>query len=174
MTKREELESALANVEAALIGVVTNSGGFRRSDWAEVDSNIEKHRACCRRARAALVEMNRSPSTEELDNSADVLIEQLQSVDKQSAAHSSFQRKISRQRNNGERSDSRGAVVSGRVDSNDVYSETTPPRERRGAAIRRRLPLRQSLNLLALVIAYLQYYFIDVYLQIVGLPSVFG
>jgi hemerythrin-like domain-containing protein len=61
-------------------------------------------------------------------------------------------------------------------DSEKVAGFLAVPRAQilpRGVANARRLLVKQTIGLLALVLAYLQYYYFDVQLQILSLPSVF-
>lgn len=59
MTKRKNLETAVANAEALLkhaVKELADGGGFRNN----ATENIEKARANCREARAALTKLERA------------------------------------------------------------------------------------------------------------------
>jgi hypothetical protein len=59
VTKREELEAALAKAEAALAKAVINAGKVD-SDRAEANAKLDNARAHCRRAHMALIELDDS------------------------------------------------------------------------------------------------------------------
>jgi multidrug resistance efflux pump len=139
VTKREELEAALAEAEAALAAAAVDTARIG-IDRVGADANLEKARACCRQIRAALVKLSRAEYLSGSDERNDAKAKQ-PVLDPGKAA----------------------VAVPAAV-------QTTSPK-----AARTQPPLvRQTVSLLGLTLAYLQYFYFDVQLQIVSLPSVFG
>jgi hypothetical protein len=62
VTKRKELEAALAKAEAALAIAATIAAKIDQGQDKAID-NLEKARAYCRQAHAALVKQKRSDTT---------------------------------------------------------------------------------------------------------------
>lgn len=94
MTKRKELEAALAKAEAALADAVINATKVD-ADRVEANANLDKTRAYCRQVRAALVELNRSESRARSGEWIDTLIKQFGEVSKRGATASSPSRQAS-------------------------------------------------------------------------------
>lgn len=147
MSHRQELEVALDEAEAQLAKAVEARARLD-TDATEADARIDKARVLCRLVRGALAGLDRA---------------------EQESAVSA-----------GEPGEQAGPSVRG---------APKPPGKPRRKAIRQlfagvlswefigrgrtdwRLIARQAFMLLALVLAYLQYYFFDVQLQVVRLPS---
>jgi len=129
VSKREELEAALADAEAALADAVVDAAGIG-TDREAADARLEKARSRCRQVRATLVRLDRAKYLSCADERDDAKINQVVvaiPVAAQAPGH--------------------GA------------ERTQPPL------------LRQTVCLLALTLAFLQYFYFDVQLQIVSLPS---
>lgn len=170
MTKREELEAALAKAEAALVDAVINTAKLD-GDRAEANANIDKARAYCRRARAALIELKHSDSMAGSGEGVDILISQLGEVSKRGATASPPSRQLSehavRGKNKRSQDESRQPIHR----FNIVFSAQEPSP---GDALARPSLARQAIGFVALILAYLQYYYFDVQLQILSLPSNFA
>ncbi len=162
MTKRKELEAALANAEAALAEAAINAAKVG-ANRAEANANLDKTRAYCYRVRAALDELDRSAATAGANEQIDIPVKQSKEVSRQRAIATppSLQpsRHVDRGDNKRSQDESRRRKPVQRLDQSDVL---------------KRSPLtRQAVGLLALVLAYLLYFHIDVQLQIMSLRSVF-
>lgn len=172
MTKREELEAALAKAEAALADAVISASTVD-ADRAEANANLEKARAYCRRVRAALIELNRSKPTARSGEEIDILIRQLLEVSKLMAGARSPSRQLSehpvRGKNNRSQDESRRQEPVHGFNIGFLAHELSP----RDALARQSL-IRQTIGLSALTLAFLQYYYFDVQLQILSLPSNFA
>ena len=172
MTKREELEAALAKVEVDLTDAVINAAKVD-AHRLEANAHLDKARAYCRQVRAALVKLNRSESIDWSGEWIDTLIKQLGEVSKRRATASPPSRQLSEHAVRGE--NKRSQDESRRRKSihrfNIGFSAQEP--SSRDALARPPL-LRQTIGLLALILAYLLYFHVDVQLQIVSLPSTFG
>jgi len=144
---RAELEAALAEAKAQLTEAVEARARLN-ADAAEASAKIERARALCRHARAALIEFDhaepeRAKSTVGLKERTEPLA---------SAAQRSARRPWRKAIHQ---------LIGGFL-----------AHEFAGKGNNVRLLARQSVMLLALVLAYLQYYFFDVHLQIARLPSI--
>jgi multidrug resistance efflux pump len=139
VTKREELEAALAEAEAAL-AVAVAEAATTGVDRVGAEAKLEKTRACCRQMRAALVKLNRAESQVSSDERNDAKTKQ-----------------------SGEIAGPPAAAIPASVQARSPKAARTQPQL-----------MRQTISLLGLTLAYLQYFYIDVQLQIVSLPSVFG
>ncbi len=153
MARREELESALAKAEAALADAVSNSSGLD-TDRDEANASLEQTRAFCRRARAALAELKRSERASRSSESIDTMIRQLLEIPRRKTAATPPLRQSNEHGGRGEK---------------NKRSKPGP----RGARASPSL-LRRSIGLLALVLAYLQFFYLDVQLDILRLPTIFG
>lgn len=171
MPKREELEAALVKAEAALANAVINAAKVD-GDRVEANANLEKARAYCRRLRAALIEVNRLIPATRFSEEFNIEIRQLLEVSKRMAGASPPSRQLSkhpvRAKNN------RSQDKSGRREPVHRFNigfsaQGLSPRDglARGALI------RQAIGLFALILAYLQFYYFEVQLQILRLPSIF-
>lgn len=174
MTKREELEAALAHAEAAreileaalaeaqaaLVNTVTDVSKAD-ADWAEASAKVEKARVRCRQLRAAL----RDPALAELITRSreriDTLTKQTGELPKREATASPpFIQP-------------REHAVHGENKRSQDESRRRKLIDRFSNALATSPHVRETIGLLALVLAYLQYYYFDVQLQIMGLPSIF-
>lgn len=172
MTKREELEAALARAEAALVNAVINAAEVD-ADRVEANAMLDKERAYCRQVRAALVELNRSESIvfRCLDLSCDLLfsprttcwvkcLEGAFAVAPQLATSSNCPIRMS--------TPSPDQAIH-RFNIGFSAQEPSPK-----DALARPALLRQTIDLLALSLTYLLYFHVDVQLQILSLPSIFS
>jgi hypothetical protein len=157
--ERERLEATLAKAKAALVNTVTNAARID-VDRAEANAKVDQARAYCRQLRAALSELNRSGPKSRSHASIGGPTKQIEEVSKQAAA-SILPSGLSRE----------PAVHELRSGLADEFGRPTPKR-RFNAVPARSILLRQTIGLLALTLAYLQYYYFDVQLQIVNLPSI--
>jgi hypothetical protein len=156
VTQREELKAALAKAEAALAEAVVSS---TQADLhpAETNASLDKARAYCRQAHAALVELDRSESSAVPGEGVDTLIRHLEEVS-DGAATASVPPSM--------------PATGGEYAGSQYEFGPKKPVRRIDTAIARSPLTRQTINLLALTLAYLQYYYFDVQLQIMSLPSV--
>ena len=148
MSHRAELEAALAEAKAQLAEAVEARARLN-ADAAEANAKIERARGLCRHARAALIEFDhaepeRAKSTVGLEERTAPLARAARRP-----ARRSWRKAIHR-------------LVGGFL-AREFAGKGNPSV---------RLLARQSVMLLALVLAYLQYYFFDVHLQIARLPSI--
>lgn len=174
MDERQQLEADLENAKdalaraAAALGSMTtthatanatprngNSSlrssvttlGLTRADQAKVDqaqSNLEEARVRCRRAAAALNAFNRANATPWSTQTGTYLVRKVKSDDAK-ASHRGKSSGAAATRHKSKANASRGILS-------------------------RALLIKQSVMLSALVLAYLQYYLIDINLQIAQLP----
>jgi len=170
MTKQEELETALAKAEAALANAVINTSTVDAAQ-AEANTNLEKARAHCRQVRAALNAFKRLGPTARLGDEFDIHIRQLLDVSKRLAEASHPSRQLSEhpvRANNGLQEDS------ARQEPVHPFNIGSSPRKLSPTdALTRRPLIPQTIALFALTLAYLQYYYFEVQLQILSLPSIF-
>ena len=156
MTKREELEAAFAKAEAVLTDAALKAAKAD-GNRAEANAKLDKARAYCRQLRAALVELNRSDSTEAAKREASA-----SPPSTQLSEHSVHGENKTAQDESGQRKP---------IPRFNVGFSAQEPSPRDAPA---RPPiLRQTIGLLALTLTYLLYFHIDVQLQIVMLPSIF-
>jgi hypothetical protein len=173
VTKREELEAALAKTEAArdrleaalakaktaLVNTVTDASKID-ADQADASAKVEKARARCRQLRAALAD----PSQAEFITRSRERIGALARRPDEPA-----KREVSA-------SPPAQALVEPPVRGGNGKAQDPSRRQKlihRFDHVLAALPhARETIGLLALVIAYLQYYYFDVHLQIMSLPSV--
>jgi len=172
MTKREELKAALAKAEAALADAVINAAKVD-GDRAEAIASVEKARAYCRRVRAALIEVKHLEPAARLGEELDIHIRQLLEISKRMPEASPPSRQASehpvRGKNNGSQDESGRRKPVHRFNIGFLALELSP----RGALARRSL-MRQAIGLSALILTYLEYFYIDIQLQIASLPSIFA
>ncbi|HMH18992.1 MAG TPA: hypothetical protein VK572_12690 [Burkholderiales bacterium] len=142
MSTREELEAALAEAEAELARAVAGRAAAA-VDVAE--AKLERARAHCRHARTALAEMNRA---EPAARSVGRTEKSNRSAEQPSKEYTGPRRSV--------------------LGFLSAFSARLPAKN----APSRQLIARQGLMLLALVLAYLQYYFLDVNLKVSLLPSI--
>jgi len=156
VTRREELKAALTKAEEALAAAVVSS---TQADLhpTETNASLDKARAYCRQAHAALVELNRSESIAVSGEGVDTLIRHLEQVS-DGAVKASIPSSMP----------TAGGKYPG---SRDEFGPKKPAR-RIDAGIAKSPLARHTVNLTALILAYLQYYYFDVQLQIMSLPSI--
>lgn len=171
VTKLEELRAALAKAETALANAAIIAATVD-GDRAEANTNVDKARAYCRRVRAALLEVNHLEPTARLGEEIDILIRQLLEVSKRMADASPPSRQLSehpvRAKNNRSQDESGRREPVHRSNIGFLAQELSP----RDALARRSL-VRQAIGLFTLTLAYLQYHYFEVQLQILSLPSIF-
>src|SRR3989304_2806063 len=138
-------------------------------DRAEAYANIDKIRAYCRRARAELIELKHSESIARSGEGVNILIRQLGEVSKRGATASPPSRQSSEHAVRGERSHDESRQPIHRFSIGFSVQEPSP-----GNALARPSLARQAIGFVALILAYLQYYYFDVQLQILSLPSNFA
>ena len=156
---REYLEAALAEAKAALLNTVTDASKID-ANRDEVNAKVDKARARCRQLRAALVELDHAGEFETRSHERmDTLIRQSEELSKQELTASP---PSIRSRDHAVRGENRG--------SQDESGKEPGPK----VALARSTLIRQAIELSCLVFAYLLYFHIDVQLQIVTMPSVFG
>jgi chromosome segregation ATPase len=157
---REYLESALAEAQAALVNTVTDVSKID-VNREEAQAKVENARARCRQLRAALAKSDHAG-----------LIVRL------------HERIVASARPSGGEP-SRQATVESTVPKESAGQATQGENKRSQEESRRRkaihpfintlvasLPMRRGIGLLGLVLAYLQYYILDIQLQILLLPSI--
>jgi hypothetical protein len=143
MGQRQELEAALAKAEADLAQAVSDRVEAH-ANVAEADAHLERARATCRHVHGTLVELIRAePPPKPAKPAAST-----QGVVAEAAPSTKPRQTIRRFLHD---------FLAGKLGSANAAS--------------RRMIARQSFMLLALVLAYLQYYFFDINLQVVRLPS---
>lgn len=154
---REMLEAALAEAEAALVNTVTDASTID-ANREEASAKVEKARARCRQLRAALADPGRSELVTRSRERMEALPEE-SDAPKEVAASPQQRPRSERPAGNG----SRGSRFASRLGQRMRQLNGTLAGSRHA---------RESIGLSALVLAYLQYYYFDVQLQIVTLPSV--
>lgn len=162
MTRREELEAALAMAQAVLadaVFIAANGDG----NQAEANADLERARAHCREIRAALVKLDRSESMAPPVNQSSEAAEGVVAPSPpstQSGEHSV------RGRGRATRNKSRKRNPVHRL---QVGASARKPRP--GYTPARSVLVRQTVGLLALILAYLFYFQMGVELQIQRLPT---
>jgi hypothetical protein len=167
---REYLEAALARAEAALIDSVAD-GSRLDANRAEAAADVDRARARCRRLRAALVQLDASASRASLREWSSSQVMQSREGFKPDAPASpssipSTAPAVCSESKNSQREPSQGKTIH-RADTGSAARETEP----RDVCARSAL-LRQTIDLSALILAYLAYFHVDVQLQILNLPSI--
>lgn len=155
VSRREELESALAKAEAALAQAVIDSARAD-ADPVEANANLDNTRAYCRQVRAALAELNRSESTAWPGAWIDALIRQFEELSKRGVtasppSRSSDERAVLSD-NKGSRDASRQRIAVRRFNMGFSAQDRGP-----GDAPARRPLLWQIIGLLAVLLACLVY-----------------
>ena len=148
MGRREDLESALARAEAELALAVA-ARAEAHANVAEADAKLERARAVCRHLHDSLVELIRAepPRAVEAKKPAEALPE-----------------------STGDDAVPVGKRLRGTLQ--EFLAGLRVAGSRAVNAAGGRALARQSFMLLALVLAYLQYYFFDVNLQVSRMPSI--
>jgi hypothetical protein len=168
---RERLEAALTKAEAALVNTV--------ADAAKIDTNradaavrVEMARARYRQLHAALVEPGHSEHITRSRKRMDTLIKQSEELPKREAAKSMPSIQSSDYALHGESKGSQDESKQRKpIHQTDVSSSVQIPGIS-GVRAPQYL-LRQTVGLLALVLAYLAYFHVDAQLQIASLPWIF-
>jgi len=158
-TERERLEAALIEAEAALVSTVTDAAKID-ANRAETSANVEKARARCRQLRAALLERGYTEFIRRSHSGINTLFSQSREPSNRGAAAASPPQQSGGQAVRGERKNAPDETRQRKQASQvkDVFAAS--PR------------VRETIGLLSLVAAYLQYYYFDIQLQIMSLPSV--
>jgi hypothetical protein len=156
---REYLEAALAKAEAELFNTVTDASKID-ANRAEAIAKVENARARCRQLRAGLVKSSHSKCITRSRERIDVKIPQSDELSKRAATARAPSRQLSRNAVRGENKQAHDDSLRWKPIHRFNDALATPQR------------VREISGLLALVLAYLQYYFLDVHLQIMSLPSV--
>ena len=159
--EREHLEAVLARAEAALVNTATDAAKID-ANRADASANLDRARADCVRARAALREYARSkPKTTSHERGfvqAHEIPDEPMPVSAPKARAGSAPTPIDKQ----------GTGLGGKKSTSSLRPRNLIRRV--DSAFARSQLLRQTVGLLALALAYLQYYFFDVQLQIMNLP----
>jgi hypothetical protein len=178
VTKREELEAALVQADAALakaavalVNTVTDASKID-ANRAEASANLDKARANCVRVRAALREFNHSNPIVTSHERGYIQVGESEDVPKPSviASPPSIQSRDHALRGERKRSqdESRKRKPVHRFKISFSGQEPSPE-----DALARSTLIRQTIDLLALILTYLLYFHADVQLQILMLPSIF-
>jgi hypothetical protein len=159
VTKREELEAAVNQAEAALVDTVAETAKVE-ADRDEASAEVERARARCRQFRAALVELGDSNFITQSREPVGASITRSEERPKRAATANPPSR--------------RSRVRAGRGENKRLQDENRQrkPIHRFNYALAASPTVRESVGLLALLLAYFQYYYIDVQLQIVSLHPV--
>ena len=169
VTKREELEAALAKAEAALANAVVNAAKVD-GDRAEANTKLDKARAYCRRVRTALIELDGSQFLARPRKRINTPIKQSGEDSRRSATANPPSRPLSghpvRGENKRSQNESRPRKAIHRFNIGFSAQETKPGNARATPSL-----LRQTIGFLALILTYLLYFHVDVQLQILRLPS---
>jgi hypothetical protein len=172
--KREELEAALAEAEAAeehleaelakaqsaLVNTVTDASRID-ANREEAQVKVENARARCRQLRAVLANPGHADLITRLRERIDSSTELPGGAPPKQATVASASP-----------DESAGRAVRAEGSESDEGNRQPRTSHRPMDALAVSLHLRRGIGLLVLVLAYLQYYFLDVQLQIVLLPSV--
>jgi hypothetical protein len=171
VAQRKELEDALAEAEAALAAAARDLPplGTGRD---EAIAEIEKARAYCRQARAALIDLSRTEATAKPDEKVGVLIRKLLEI---SEPHAPAGVPAAPSGKLAVRGDSRKSQDGSQRPDSNRRSDADRAAPEPGTPDAPAMPslARQGVSLLSLSASYLQYYFFDVHLQILSLPSLF-
>jgi len=172
VTKRDELEAALAKAEAALAKAVINAAKVD-GDPAKANAKLDKARANCRRIRVALIELDDSELIAWSRKWINTPTKQSGEDSKRSAGASPPSRPSSEHPVRGENKKSQHESSPRKAIHriNIGFSAQDP---KPGDARARPSLLRQAVGLFALILTYLLYFHVDVQLQILSLPSIFG
>ena len=166
---REYLEAALAKAEAALVTTVTDAAKID-ANRSEANAKVDKARARCRQLRAALVDPDHSEFITRSRERVNTLAKQSEGLSKREATASSLSTQISEHLARGENAQHKFGQRKPNQGFNSGFSKQEPvPKD----APARPYLLRQTIGLLALTSAYLAYFHVDVQLQIICLPSIF-
>ena len=195
MAKDNELDAVLAAAEDALTRVAVGTADIGEA-WADVRRRIERVRPQCRQLRIALARLDESRTPDnadtarahcrelrvalrELHPAAAItyrcdqpwcsLLESPRTTCWRSALEGMLPDPLLERLAFGPEANAGGPDLAiAHQDAVAAGRETAPKAARATPSL-----LRQTFDLFTLVVAYLQYYFIDVCLQIVSLPSLF-
>jgi len=131
---------------------------------AEANANLERARAYCRQARAALVNLDRSESMDTPGRHSGKTAKGVVAASPPSTQSSEH---TVRGQGRASRNEARNRKPVRRL---KVGGSAHKPRS--GNAFIRSLLVRQAIGLLALILAYLFYFQMDVQLQILSMPSI--
>jgi len=157
---REVLEVAFAEATAALLNTVTDAAKID-ANQAEASAKVEKARARCRQLRAALAEPNHVDFITRSRERLNALAKQIVTL-----PHALETLANSPSEQSGEH------AVRGENEKSQDRSRRRSPIYRFKSSLATSPHVRETIGLLALVLAYLQYYYFDVQLQILRLPSI--
>jgi hypothetical protein len=168
---REQLEAALVKAEAALINTVTDASKID-ANRADANAKVDQARARCRQLRAALIEPGHSEFATRSRKRMDTPVRQSEELSKRKATGSLPSIQPSEQAvlgtSNRSQDEPRQRKPSHRSDVSASAQEPGPKDARARPDL-----LRQTIGFLALTLAYLAYFHVDVQLKIVNLPSIF-
>jgi hypothetical protein len=156
---REELEAFLEEAKAALVTTVTDASKID-ANRADAEAKVEKARARCRQLRSALADPGQLEFITRSRERLDALIWQSGEPPRDASAANPLSKQA---RPRAPRGESEGSRL-GRAWKKQANLSRT--------ALAISPHMRGTVGLLALVLAYLQYYFLDVQFQILVLPSV--
>jgi hypothetical protein len=168
---RERLEAALAEAEAALINTVSDTANIVDANWADANVKVEKARARCRQLRAALVDRDHANRITRSRVRSDAGIKQSEELPKQELAASppAIQPRdhalAGESKRSQDESRRRNPIQRFRM---FFSGEELNPKDARA----RSTLIRQAIEFLGLVLAYLLYFHIDVQLRILRLLSI--
>jgi hypothetical protein len=157
---RAHLEAALTEAQAALVNTVTDTSKVG-ADWAEASAKVEKARVRCRQLRAAFLDPEYSKIITRSRERLDRLSKQSEELPRQELAPALPSIQSGDCVLRGENKSSQGESRRRQSNHRFINGLTTSPR------------IRETIGLLALVLAYLQYYYFDVQLRIMSLPWIF-
>lgn len=197
MRKRETLDAQLSIAEAAIVRATFGSAVIG-AGWTDTKFKLDRARLYCRQLRAVLVELNDSESTDKLDKARAycrevraVLLELRPTATIPFNCLEPICSVLRSPRTTCWLDHLEGLIAARRVletSSNSLTKAQAPTpdqtthrsdldfsaqKARRKDALAMLPLLRQTIGLLALVLAYLLYFHIDVQLQIVKLASIF-
>lgn len=168
---RERLEAALAEAEAALINTVSDTANIVDANWADANVKVEKARARCRQLRAALVDREHSKPITRSRVRTDTGIKQPEELPKQEPAASPPAIQPRDHAPPGESKISQDeSPRRNRIQRFKMFfsGQELNPKDARA----RSTLIRQTIEFLGLVLAYLLYFHIDVQLRILRLLSI--
>lgn len=156
---REYLEGALVEAKSMLINTVTGASKIDAIQ-TEASAKVEKARARCRQLRAALDDASLSEFITRSRKRLDILTKHSDDLSKREATASPPSIQPREHAVGGENKRSQDETRRRKL----IYAFSN--------ALATSPHVRETIGLLALVFAYLQYYYFDVQLQIMRLPSI--
>jgi len=167
VAKLEELQSALAEAKDALTDAVIRAADEGRGD---PNPELEKLRAHCRQIRAAIVKLERLELASQSTDDAIAPGRQSDDASKEGIGSNRPSRQEGPTARRGTRPQGQAQATQARRKSRFRIGSSAPECGHEAALAKQAL-LRQTISLLFLVLSYLQYYLIDVNVQIASLPS---